>query len=511
MWCCIELISNVTNEIMLVGAIYKNPDLLVEYSQYIKSKYDFYDEGTKFFYDQAETLYATRTQEFTKTSVLTYMAEDDSRMRLYKEFKGWNTIDGYMKLANPDDAKGYFEVLKKFSLLREYQRNGFNIEGICKHPKFEKLKAQDIYKLIRGKADKINTVILTNDEAEILNTGLDATINERLKAPDMGISIPFKTMNELFRGFKLGTMMCSGMLSNAGKTRFMMSMVAHIALVEKQKTLVLLNEMDLEAVRYCLITTVINNPEFQELHGVKLHKNEREITLGLYRDANGEFIMRKTDDKGNFTETYNEYIARVAENSEEYRNVIAICNWIDEASQGLIFAKDISTDYTDKSLEFEIRKAVLTKGVKYVFYDTLKNETSSVGEWSSFKITTTKLSEIAKQLRIFLYGSIQLTDSANDYESDMLNSNNIAEAKSIKHVLDTLVLYKEIPNASLGKYYYLSRNDDWGEFVPTDLRKDRRYYIGNVDKNRFGSKKKLLFEVNLDRNTWCELGEVLRK
>ena len=84
MWCCIELISNVTNEIMLVGAIYKNPDLLVEYSQYIKSKYDFYDEGTKFFYDQAETLYATRTQEFTKTSVLTYMAEDDSRMRLYK-------------------------------------------------------------------------------------------------------------------------------------------------------------------------------------------------------------------------------------------------------------------------------------------------------------------------------------------------------------------------------------------------------------------------------------------
>ena len=58
------------------------------------------------------------------------MAEDDSRMRLYKEFKGWNTIDGYMKLANPDDAKGYFEVLKKFSLLREYQRNGFNIEGI---------------------------------------------------------------------------------------------------------------------------------------------------------------------------------------------------------------------------------------------------------------------------------------------------------------------------------------------------------------------------------------------
>ena len=77
----------------------------------------------------------------------------------------------------------------------------------------------------------------------------------------------------------------------------------------------------------------------------------------------------------------------------------------------------------------------------------------------------------------------------------MLNSNNIAEAKSIKHVLDTLVLYKEIPNAQLSKFYYLTYNEDWGEPTPTDLNKNKRYYIGNIDKNRFGSKKKLLFEV----------------
>lgn len=36
-----ETVSNITNEIMVVGSIYRNPDLIVEYSQYIKSKYDF--------------------------------------------------------------------------------------------------------------------------------------------------------------------------------------------------------------------------------------------------------------------------------------------------------------------------------------------------------------------------------------------------------------------------------------------------------------------------------------
>lgn len=506
-----ELIHNTTNEIMVVGAIYRNPDLLVEYSQYIKSKYDFYDEVTKFLYDCASIMYQTRTQEFTKTSVLTFMSEDESRMRLYREFKGWNTIVGYMQLANVEDFKNYFAVLKKYSLLREYQRSGFNIKNITEHKQFETFTAQDIYKLIRSRADKINTVILTNEESEILNEDLAGVIINCMKTPDMGLPIPFPLMNEMFRGLKLGTMMCSGMLSNAGKSRFMFKLIAYIALVKKQKVFVLLNEMDLEAVKYCLITTVINNPEFIPYHGVQITKKEREITLGLYRDDNGNIIERKRDPSGKFCEEFDEYIARVASQSEEYRNIMKICEWVSNESQGLIFAKDISSNYTDQNLEFEIRKNVMTKGIKYVMYDTLKNDIGSVGEWNCFKTTVTKLSELAKQLNIFMYGSIQLTDSANDYLPDELNSNNIAEAKSIKHVLHTLVLYKEIPQKLFDRYQVLVYDPSWGDQVPRDLDKSKRYYVANIDKNRFGSRNKLLFEVNLDTNIWTEVGIVVKK
>ena len=34
----------------------------------------------------------------------------------------------------------------------------------------------------------------------------------------------------------------------------------------------------------CLITTVINNKEFQDLHGVYITKPEKEIVLGVYHD-----------------------------------------------------------------------------------------------------------------------------------------------------------------------------------------------------------------------------------
>lgn len=42
--------------------------------------------------------------------------------------------------------------------------------------------------------------------------------------------------------------------------------------------------MDEEDLRSCLITTVINNKEFQELHGVHITKPEKEIVLGVYHD-----------------------------------------------------------------------------------------------------------------------------------------------------------------------------------------------------------------------------------
>ena len=48
-------------EILLVGSFYKNPDLYIEWGQYIRSKYDFYDEATKFFYECFELMYKTLT------------------------------------------------------------------------------------------------------------------------------------------------------------------------------------------------------------------------------------------------------------------------------------------------------------------------------------------------------------------------------------------------------------------------------------------------------------------
>ena len=100
----------------------------------------------------------------------------------------------------------------------------------------------DIYRLIRGKADRIHTVILANTDTEILNRNTKTTLISSMEKPDMGITIPFPIINEIFRGMKLKTVMSTGMVSNAGKTRLMAFLIAYVALVLHHKVFVIFYE-----------------------------------------------------------------------------------------------------------------------------------------------------------------------------------------------------------------------------------------------------------------------------
>ena len=507
----IEEISSVPTEVLFVGSIYKEPDLLINYSQYMRSKYDFSDEVTRFFYDSAEIIYKNRTQTFNKTTILTYFSEEPERLSTFKKYGGWKTLESWIKLAITSDFDTYYNTVKKYSLLREYHRNGYDVSKIMQHKKFEQFSASDIYRLVRGKVDRIHTVILTNQEAEILNSHIKDTLISNMEKPDLGTPLPFAILNDIFRGCKFGSTMAVGMLSNAGKSRFMTKIIAYLTLVQHERVFVMLNEMGVDDLRKCLITTVINNEEFQKLHGIKLTKPEKELALGLYKDKNGEYIYRKTDENGEFTETMEEYVQRVADNSAEYNKIMQIANWIESETNELILVKDMASGYDDKTLEFEIRKANLTHGAKYFFYDTCKQDVMDTGDWAALKATTTKLTDLAKQLNMFGYLSIQLTDDTEFCEPDKLTSNNIANAKQIKHIIWTMALFKEINSGDFHKYRYVQHDEQWGKDIECELKVGKRYYVANVDKNRFGCKKKVLFEVDLDLNTWVEVGELRRK
>lgn len=213
-----QVIQNIQNEVLFVGAIYINPNLYVEYGRFIRSHYDFADVATRFFYDNFEIMYKSFTQEMTENSVNAFMTQDVERLKLYRSYGGYRTVKKWMEIANESDFKNYMENVKKYSLLREYARKGFNVSKIMKHSKFNVMKAMDIYRLIRSSADKISTIILANDNIIIANDNNTKAINNWLISPQMGLGMPFPVLNELFNGFSLGKMLALGFLSNEGNT-----------------------------------------------------------------------------------------------------------------------------------------------------------------------------------------------------------------------------------------------------------------------------------------------------
>jgi len=510
----IESISSAENEIRFIGSLFLNNDLFLEYEKAVVSKYYFSDEICRTLYDWIFVLYSNE-QKFTEKNIVVYASQDSERLSFYKKMGGWKVIEEFMSLSDETEFKSYFQTIQKFALIRELEKLGVSTEKIRSSKNFNIAKPNDVYNLIKKNIDKVHTRITADADVVDITENVKNMAEDFLERPSLGVLTFLPTYNELFRGFRAGSMLCVGMPGNSGKTRFLTKIIAYNALVKKQKSLLLANEMSESELKLALLTTCVNNEEFQSIHGITVTKNEKEISLGSYIDDDGEYIYRQTDKEGNYTETIKEYKLRLAMSSKQYRDVMLVADWIEnEAIDKYLSVINVSRDYSDSALETHVRKNA-RKGFEFISYDNLKNDRLEIGNWASLIKTTTVLSEVAKSENVFLYGSIQLTDDSQKIDVLELSSMEIAASKGLKTVLDMLVLAKEIEKEKYHKYKYIPTSDGIGESRSTpialpDKGHHWKLYGHMVDKNRYGSKECILVQTNLNTNEHKELGILVR-
>ena len=502
--------TNKQSELLFCGSLYKKPDLYLTYGESTRSKYDFSDEGTRFFYDMFEDYFLTFSQDINENKVNNFATQNSERFKQYREYGGWKAIKNMIDISDPDDIKNVYNTVKKFSLIREYDRQGFSVEKILSMKNFQYLTANDVYRLVRSRADKINTIINVIEEPVLLTKGVLQQIDSYLLTPQFGVQVHWQGYNEYFRGLLPGNVLFQGFLSNEGKSRNLVNLIAYTTLVKKEKFMLLSNEMTELAMKNCLITTVLNCKEFKELHGVQLMKPEKEITMGMYKDdKTGEFIFRKKDDDGNCIESEEDYVARVKA-SKEYQEVAKVAQWMEDQMEGKFYFNDITSDYSDEAIELELRRAKLVYNCKNFAVDTLK--AWGAEDWTKVKMTATKIVELGKELDLFGVCTFQLTDATVFDSVFDLSSNNIGAAKGIKHPVDLLTLGKRIKSDEYSNYQYIKYNDAWGEDVAYDLDPKKKYFAIKIDKNRLGERDKImLFLYDLNYNTWDNIGELIRK
>lgn len=491
-------LSNKKLERQYIGLLLTDPRLIIKY---------FYLHIDCYFEDP-EMLNIYKSVLFTEGGAYTSeLAKKDFNFSKDSEevYELKNTLKKEVKGKDYNMEKIYVDLKKLFVLRKNYL--AVPIKSI--QEKIIEIKEYQLYDKMSVEEVE-SAVVQVNDTEKFKRTILNQNLTSFLQLGDNnltnGLPLPFPILTQVFKGIRKGETMAFAMPSNSGKSRFTINIAAHTALVHHKKVLIISNEMSEEKMRLCLITTILNNKQIQQLYGKKISKTEGELLEFKFRpddktkvetDKDG-FVLRREK------ETQKDFVKRLVDVSEEFRNVIMVTNWANEQINNSIYFINI-TDHTNDELRKVIINYYYKEKIEYVFYDTLKTDTANIGIGEELKKTATILSNIAQNFGIYICSTLQLTES--DTLPVNLTVNDLAVSRTVKEVLDTLCLIKQINRDTLQNYEY-SLNEVDTKFY--DLEKfedpDVRYYACVVDKNRAGAKPKIVFRLNLAYNVWEELG-----
>lgn len=404
-----------------------------------------------------------------------------------------------------DFEKVYIELKKLFTLRKKYKSMPIKniqdkIAEIRNYTLYDSMSVEEVEAAINQVTvtEKFKQAVLNTDTTDFLLKGQNSLTT--------GLDFPFPILSSVFKGIRKGETMAFAMPSNSGKSRFTINLIANIAFVHKKKVLVISNEMSEEKMKLCLITTILNNPEIQKLHGQDIKKSEGELLEFKFRPDNPKEV--KVDENGfviqEEKETREQFIKRLSKISTEFNKTVKVTEWLNEQSNNCIYFINI-TDHTNDELKKVITNYYYKEKIEYMFYDTMKTDTQNIGKSEEIKKTATIISNLAQNLNIFIGYTMQLTETTTLPVN--LTINDLSESRTVKEVLDTLCLVKQIDNRTLKDYEY-SLEEVSDKFYPLKEYKDpdERYYACVVDKNRAGSKPKVVFNLNLAYNRWTELG-----
>ena len=491
-------LQNETLEYVYIG-------LLLNHPKYITKYYFLYDiclfenqellnvYKSVLFFEGAEYASELAKKDFN-------FSKDNADVYQYKQKIKMDVAD---KKYNME--KIYIDLKKLFVIRKNYLQEPMEaiqkkIADIVNYKLYAQMSVEEV-------ENAIEQIIITKRfKSSVLNSDL----SEFLKLGDnnltTGLKLPFPILNSVFKGIRKGETMAYAMPSNSGKSRFTINLAAYTAFVDKKKVLVISNEMSEEKMKLCLITTILNNPEIQKLHGQKISKTEGEILEFKFRaddpkkvkvDENG-FILKEEGEK------QKAFVKRLSEQSTEFNQVIAVTDWVNKQLNNSIYFINI-TDHTNEELQNVIMNYYYKEQIEYVFYDTLKTDIEHIGSAAEIKKTTTILANLAQNFGMFICSTLQLKET--DTLPVNLTINDLSVSGTVKEVLDTLCLIKQIHSDTLQDYEYSLNEVDTEYF---DLKKfkdpDVRYYACVVDKNRAGAKPTILFRLNLAYNSWEELG-----
>lgn len=373
--------------------------------------------------------YMQGVKDIDEFTIDSYLSSYKEQYEIFQANDGLKYLADARELSSLDNYDYYYHRLRKYSLLRYYEKKGYNtktifdptvgVEDLTKEmEKFDNYTEQDIVGLvetdlvitptIRYCTNMLTTEIQAADDAMDL-------IESFMKIPDVGVPLNNNGLNTVARGARKGCLYMRSLIQGGGKSRFAAGDASKMAIpymydVDKkdfvytgmcEPTLYITTEMTVDEIQTILIAAVSK-------------VNEEHILYGEYQGDELQRVKRAIE----YIQSSPLYIVHIPDFSiEDIKNII----------------KKYNREYK----------------VEYFFFDYISTSLRLMTEVSGksrmglkehqlLLVFSTELKTIAQQLGVFIFTASQLNGEAQN--AIVKDQNLLSGAKALANKLDVGII-----------------------------------------------------------------------
>ena len=417
---------DTTAVMQVIGSVFKNPGLLSQTDKYTITEEDFDSDFHKVAFGAIYKIYELGADKVTLENISDFLSTRPKSEAIFKQAKGEDWIKQVAESAIPEAFDYYYSRLKKFSLLRAYDKCGIDVRFIydpdnildvkkrqIQEDQLDTSSLEDIANKIDGMIEEIKMTYVDGayGKASQAGEGIVDLIDRLKQYPEVGVPLYGPLINTVTRGARLKKFYLRSAATGVGKSRTLIAdacnfacnmiydeMFGWIKNGTKQPTLFITTEQELEETQTMMLAFLSN-------------VNEEHILNGKY-EGNEEERVREA--------------AKILADSPLY---------IEELP-----------DFSLKDIENTIKRNIRDNGVMYICLDyihtsmkileeiTKRSGGVKLREDNILFMLSIRLKDLCNQYGIFIISATQLN---SDYqESETPDQNLLRGAKAIADKID---------------------------------------------------------------------------
>lgn len=411
--------------LQVLGCLLQSPDILSSTDRYRLTIDDFESKLTRGIFGAIYNMYQSGAHAITEIDIDTYLSSKSSLHKEFIENNGIELLQDAKEIAQLGNFPYYYDRVKKFSALRDLNKNGFNIADIYdtsligssklqeQDRKLDSLSIQDIFQHLQGRFMIVEEKY-TNDIGSGSISAFDGIKEQKemyKTSPEVGPNFQNVIFNTVVRGARKGKFYLDAGSSGSGKTRKMVGHACYLAYPYLFNS----NTGEWENTGNCekvlIITTELEPEEIQSL------------ILASITGINEEIILY-----GQYTPEEEAIADQGIKIMEYYKNNLRIEQLPNPSRSNVVSC---------------MRRHHILYGTENIFYDYIFSSPNLLNEYRDLRVRedvvlmmmSTALKDVAVELGVFIWSATQLSGDFNNHKG-IRNQSFLRSAKSIADKAD---------------------------------------------------------------------------